>query len=434
MSKYKKLLKELDYVENEDDNNLVLNLLSVPKRDKPYEAANTTTLKPNTINQADLLFLPLDYTPVVGDKERCKKEFKKVNAIRKKMKQKVFKKDGGYRYLLVVVDTANGMIDAEPIKYKYSFIVRDAMKRIYARKTLIVPKVIEVDDGGEFKDEFDLYFNTVSQVRHKKSGRHRAQAVVEGVNSLLSKLIQTRMIGEEINTGEASLEWVEDMPKIIKATNKYFVHDPPIVDEEKHIPIKCKSGTMSCDVLELNTPVRIQLDNPVDAVKTKRLHGKFRIGDIRFENKVRYVTQLFLRPDFPPMYKVDEFDVGFTRKQLQVVKSDEKKPSSKLQKKHIVAEILDRVKIKNKVHFKLRYEDGDLTTEPRSELMKFIPGMVEEYEEYIKKVPVIMNSFKKNRKTFFNIKWKNGKETVEERKEFDERFPTLVTKFDDLSK
>jgi hypothetical protein len=49
---------------------------------------------------------------------------------------------------------ANSKCDAEPIKYKYPYIVRDALKRIYDRKILEIPHEIEVDAGNEFKSDF----------------------------------------------------------------------------------------------------------------------------------------------------------------------------------------------------------------------------------------------------------------------------------------
>jgi hypothetical protein len=70
---------------------------------------------------------------------------------------------------LVSVDIANRRCDAEPIKYKYPDIVRDALKRIYDRKILEIPHEIEVDAGNEFKSDFSTYFNSVSHVRRKKA-------------------------------------------------------------------------------------------------------------------------------------------------------------------------------------------------------------------------------------------------------------------------
>lgn len=430
-SKYKTLLKDLNYIDDVDENNQVQNLLKVPKKDKSYESATTICPTEEYIHQVDTLFLPEDKTELPGDKERCKAEFKKINEIRRSERKEPYKKDCGYKYLLVAVDIATGVCDGEPLKYKYSFIVRDALKRIYARKTLSVPHEIEVDAGSEFKDEFATYFESVSHVRRKKAGRHRAQAVVEGINSLLSKLIQTRMLSEELNTGEPAREWIEDIPEIIKSVNKHFKHLPPEIDPEKHIPIKVKKGTLASNIVEEGTPVRVQLDNPVDAVETKRLNGSFRIGDIRFSKEIGKVTQVYLRPDMPPMYEVDNDDnVAYTRNQLQVVKSDEKRPNKKLQRKIVIDEILERIKRGNRIFFKVLWSDGDITEEPRNKLHEDVPGLIEEFEEIDELKPVIISSQTEKKRVYYMIQWKNKSITKESKTEFNKQFPTLVEKYE----
>lgn len=432
-SKYKQLLADLKYVDNVKDNSMVQNLLRVPREDKSFESVTTLCPTEQYINQVDVLFLPEDNSPFPGDKERSKAEFKKVNAMLKSQNKETLKKDSGYRYLLVAVDIATGVCDAEPLKYKYSFIVRDALKRIYARKILKVPHEIEVDAGSEFKDEFYTYFESVSHVRRKKAGRHRAQAVVEGINSLLSKLIQTRMLSEELNTGEVSREWVEEIPAIIENVNKHFKHKPPETDPVNHIPIKVKKGTLASDIIEEGTPVRIQLDNPIDAVESKRLNGSFRIGDIRWSKNIGHVTQVYLRPDQPPLYEVDnDNNVAYTRNQLQVVRSDEKKPSSKLQKKVVIDEILERFKKGNKIYFKVKWSDGDITEELRASLYKDVPGLIEEFEDIEKNKPKIISRFKAKSKIYYKVKWSNGNETDEAKTEFNKLYPTIVEMYEKL--
>jgi hypothetical protein len=110
---------------------------------------------------------------------------------------------------------------------------------------------------------------------------------------------------------------VDEIPGIIKVVIKYFYHKPPQTDVKNHVPIKVKKGSLASNVLTEGTAVRIQLDKPVDAVETKRLNGSFRIGDIRWENVIRHVTQVYFRPDLPPMYQVDnDGNVAYTRNQL----------------------------------------------------------------------------------------------------------------------
>lgn len=384
--KYRDLLKSLDYIDKAEDNDMLQNLLVVPRKDKSYEMPHTYCPTADYINQVDILFLPEDTEDVPALQNIAKKELAAVNAYRKTNKQELAKATDGYKYLLVAVDIATAKIDCEPLKYKYSFIVRDAMKRIYDRKILKLPHVIEVDAGTEFKDEFDAYFTSKNiEVRHKKSGRHRAQAVVEGINSILSKLIQTRQLGQEMHTNETSREWVSEVSKIVTAYNNAYAHDPVGYDELKiKAPILVKANTQSADVLPEGTKVRIQLDNPVDAVSEKRLHGKFRIGDIRYENKIRTITQLYLRPNFPPMYKVDDIDVAYTRKQLQVVKDDEKKPTTKLQKKFVIDKLVDKRKRKGVTEYRVHwqgYTDDQDTWEPELNLLIDVPELVKAYSK-----------------------------------------------------
>ena len=133
-------------------------------------------------------------------------------------------------------------------------------------------------------------------------------------------------MNQELTTKETSREWVENLPEYVKLINKHYSHDPPIVDplDPKVQPIKVKAYTLASIVLDIGTPVRIQLDHPIDAVGSKRLHGTFRIADVRWENTIRTVNWIYLRPNQPPTYGISGIpDVAYTRNQLQVVQNDE---------------------------------------------------------------------------------------------------------------
>lgn len=441
-NKFKNLLSNLGYIDNVNDNSKVLNLLSIPRKDTRYETPHTYVPTAQYIHQIDLLFLPFDKTVIKSRETKDKADLKKVNAIRIKEnpKAKPFKK-AYFRYLLVCVDIGTGLIDCEPLKFKYSFIVRDALKAIYKRKILKVPHEIEVDAGVEFQSEFLTYFNSVSHVRKKMSGRHRAQAVVESVNGILSKIIQTRMTAEEINTYEAATEWVEDIPFIVKEYNKAYSHDPVKIDPKNDIPIKVNPKNSASDIVPNGTPVRIQLDNPISSHDGSHLHGKFRAGDIRFQNKIRHVTQLYLRPNQPPMYKVDDLDVAFTKKQLQIVRSDEVKPSSKAQKKQTIDRILEKLKIKNKIHYKILWTDKSITNEPRTSLIDDVPDLIDEFEKNLKLhnkgityIVSIKKRFKEKNKIFFEVVWSDNMHTNESRIDVIKIAPRLVTEYEHLLK
>ena len=78
---------------------------------------------PNAVNQADLLFLPHDKLP-----HRCKL----------------------FKYALIVVDIASRYKEAEPLTSKESAEVSKAFQKIYKRRPLKWPQLLQVDPGKEF--------------------------------------------------------------------------------------------------------------------------------------------------------------------------------------------------------------------------------------------------------------------------------------------
>ena len=116
-----KIYQQLGILANRHDNNLVNNLTEVPKKEKNYATPHTTANVKYATMQADLLFLP---------------------------------EDDGYKYLLVVVDVATRLTDAEPLKNKEAKTVCNATKKIFRRKILQTPLRLEVDAGTEFKGDF----------------------------------------------------------------------------------------------------------------------------------------------------------------------------------------------------------------------------------------------------------------------------------------
>jgi len=383
-NKFKNLLKDLKIIDNIDDSNQATNLTKRPVRDNAYNTPKTTVYTTGMIQQTDTLFLPEDMTVI--DAKREKRQLAEVNKIRAQNKQKPYKDDLGYRYALVVVDLATGRMDAEPFKFKYPFIVKDCLIRIYKRGILKAPTYqLEVDAGKEFKGDFDSYFSKQFKLRVKKTGRHRQQAVVEGVNSILSKVIQLRQLSEELLINATSREWVSDLPEIVKQINKHFEHNPPVFDFKKNAEIRCTG--QSCDLLPEGTLVRVQLDYPITATTDdKKLYGTFRIGDIRFSKEPKPITQIILKPDQPPMYIVgNDLNVAYTRKQLLVYDEKEKQPPTSTLRRHVVKKIIKKVEGKTPIHYLIEWKDNTKSEEPRKTLLQDIPDMLKEFEKSIRK-------------------------------------------------
>jgi hypothetical protein len=109
-----KIFTSLGILSDKKENNVLNNLTKVPTKDSNLTMPHTTEEEKYAVEQADLLFLP---------------------------------DDDGFKYLLVVVDVATRLTDAEPLKSKESKVVLKAMQKIFKRKILKIPKRLEVDAG-----------------------------------------------------------------------------------------------------------------------------------------------------------------------------------------------------------------------------------------------------------------------------------------------
>jgi len=181
------------------------------------------------------------------------------------------------------------------------------------------------------------------------------------------------MTEEELLTGEESKKWVEDLPDLIEVLNenkkiplKKEISEDPIIDK------------YTGELLEIGQNVRIQLDYPIDNVENKRLHGKFRTTDIKWTPKIYKITEVLLKPGFPPMYLTDADDnVARTKSQLQVVDKDIKEGNPKFirgkPEHYLISKILDKRKKNNKIEYLVKwkgYDIKDASWIPNSELSR----------------------------------------------------------------
>lgn len=337
---------------------LVDELFKKPKKDKGLNAPRFQQYEANLIHQADLLFLP---------------------------------DDNGYKYLLVVVDIGSKLTDAIPVKDKTNATILRAFQKIYNNNILKKPKQIEFDSGTEFKGSVKKWFEDQNiKVVVKKPFRHRQQGIVERRNQIIGKDLFKRMTEEELLTGHPSTQWTDDLKDVLKKMN---------TKEKKRKPKKLQNDYQCqgdvCTLLSEGTKVRVALDAPIDVISGKRLHGKFRETDIRYEIKPREIKQVIIQPNQPPLYLVSN-DQGetdhrqaYTKNQLLPVKANEKQPdSSKIRpqkgNKYIVDKIIDKKKEKNKIFYLIKwkgYNDSHNTWEPKTNLIVDTPDLIKEYEK-----------------------------------------------------
>ena len=352
-------------------NNLLDNLYAIPIKDKSGNRPTFQYYDPNIYQQADLLFLPEDV--------QCK-------------------------YALVISDVGSRMCDAEPIKTKSNDEVTKAFKAIYKRGILKTPKVLMVDPGTEFKGTTNTYLTSLHiRIKTNIKDRHRQNAIVERANQTIGTLIHKRQSAQELLTGATSRAWTADLPAIIRAINKKV----SITKRPKQTDYPRAQGDSSI-VLKKGQKVRVALEVPEDVATGKRLHGKFRSSDIRWNRTIRTITEILIGPNSPVMYLLNNingatdlhpFDsVAYTKNQLQVVKDNESAPTFEQIRPEnkdvfIIDEIIgkktDNKKIFYKIHWK-GFNNSHDTWEPAKTINEDVPHVVKQYEDKIKNnVPVV---------------------------------------------
>ena len=288
---YEKLLtndkKNLSTNETEILNKRILELkqlTSIPHKEKNNEMPHMQVFTPNHLEQADLLFMP-------------------TGAF-------------GFKYILVIVDGHSKKCEAEAIKNKLSSTVMKALIKIYKRGIVKQPKLLSVDAGSEFKDEFEAYCkknNIILKVAH--TNRHRQQSLVEAKNKIIGSNLLNLLNHKELDTGKYSKDWTKHLKPLISLINDNL---PKIITQEIFPePILSKNANNNI-LLEFGSKVRVKLDVNKD-ITGKRLIG-WRSGDIRWSKNIFEIENFVLKAGFPIMYALKgEKNIFRTRQQLQVI-------------------------------------------------------------------------------------------------------------------
>lgn len=221
----------------------------------------------------------------------------------------------GYRYALVCVDIHSRKCDAEPLRDKTPYSIINAYKRIYKRNILIVPKVMHVDSGTEFKGEVADFLTSIGiKIRVAEVQRHRQQAIVERKNQLIGSIIAQLQAEKELSSKQVNTEWVNLLPSIIKEINENL--PKPLMTQPSNFPYSDKTNE---NLLEKGSMVRVKLDHPINLHNEKTLTGKFRDSDARWSIEKYPIKEIFLKPSQPPMYLTTHDNAFHTRQQLQFI-------------------------------------------------------------------------------------------------------------------
>jgi len=339
--------------------NLIKNLYKNPKKDIKLDAGYFPYINPNMRQQADLLVLP---------------------------------NDKNYYLCLVVTDEGSRLTDAEPIIDKKPETVFSALKKIYRRGILKKPLILSVDGGSEFKSCFSTQIDDYGiELNKTKPSRHRKVGLVEAKNKIIGRYVYQLILKKELATKQKSSAWTKNLPIIIKIMNEKAVKQVAVQKPIKEELMKDGFPTTNekeFKLLKVGDSVRESLDVPINYDK-KRLYGKFRATDIKFNPTVSKIKYVLLQPGQPIYYMLDnDSKVGYTRNQLQLVSKREKpieeeEVDSDDENRKEFQKIVDKKVVGRKIYYLIKWKHlrpKENTWELKSSLMKDIAKEINLYE------------------------------------------------------
>ena len=254
---------------------------------------------PNSVHQADLLFLPHDKLP----------RGKKI-----------------YKYALTVVDIASRYKEAEPLTSKNSDEVAKAFQSIYRRSPLTWPNMLQVDPGREFMGAVTKEMEKhKTYIRRGRTEIHRDQAIVERFNRTLAERLFGHQYAVEmlLPEGKRSTEWVKRLPDVVGALNNEVTS---LIGKKPAVAIKEKEVS-SQPSTKYNRPVGANEKKLPPLINVRYLYqpgelegGTKRATDPIWSLKVYQVVENKTKPNEPVVYYLSDGPKrGFVREELLVV-------------------------------------------------------------------------------------------------------------------
>ena len=254
---------------------------------------------PNSVHQADLLFLPHDKLP----------RGKKI-----------------YKYALTVVDIASRYKEAEPLTSKNSDEVAKAFQSIYKRSPLTWPNMLQVDPGREFMGAVTKEMEKhKTYIRRGRTEIHRDQAIVERFNRTLAERLFGHQYAVEmlLPEGKRSTEWVKRLPDVVGALNNEVTS---LIGKKPAVAIKEKE-VFSKPSTKYNRPVGVNEKKLPPLINVRYLYqpgelegGTKRATDPIWSLKVFQVVENKTKPNEPVVYYLSDGPKrGFVREELLVV-------------------------------------------------------------------------------------------------------------------
>ena len=253
---------------------------------------------PNSMHQADLLFLPHDKLP----------HGKKI-----------------YKYALTVVDVASRYKAAEALTSKESDEVARSFAKIYRRGPLKWPQILQVDPGREFMGAVTKAMeNNKTVIRRGRPNIHRDQGIVERFNRTLAEKLFGFQYAVEMNMPSGrSTAWVKRLPDVVTALNNEVTRligkKPADAIREKAVSAKPATPYMR-PVGENERKLPLYAHVRYLYYPGELEGGGRRATDPIWSLKVYKIHKVVTKPEAPVVYYLfDGPKRGFVREELMVV-------------------------------------------------------------------------------------------------------------------
>lgn len=297
--------------------------------------------------------------------------------------------NGGFKWLLVVVDLATNIFDIQEMQNKEAKTTLEAFKNIIKRGILKLPEISLKSDGGtEFRGLFNQYLLD-HKIWHKTAmAYHKKQmAPVEGLNNTIARLLMNYLNDKSLEIRKDYFNWTDILPAIRIEVNKYRKRDLNKLKEyqdKRFFDINVAGKPEYA----IGTYVHWKIDRPTDILGKSLNDSKFRKGDRIYSLETRQIVDILYYPTTPYYrYKLKDMPhVSYSSYDL--------KPSKESEDKYLVKAIIDKKTEKSVQYYMVWWKKAlkkDSTWERKDQLVQdgFEPEIQAYDKEHIKQKKVV---------------------------------------------
>ena len=283
-----------------------------------------------------------------------------------------------YKYLLNGIDMSSRYFYSVALKNKTDKEVLQGFKKLYKQTKF---KAIRSDNGSEFINKLFVDFlekNNIKQIL-SEAGKPQSNGMIERANGSIKEIIQKSL---EINE---KYDWVKNLDKLVDNINNsehritgftpkeiqeaVLEENKELLEEALENELKTKRGNISKEVFYVRDFVRII--QPSD--KTRQV----------WSNEIYEVEKVYKPKKSYSVYEYKLKGLKDKFKEEELLRVDGNPQNKILKVNKFVISKLIRPLIKNdKAYYEVMWKGyKETTTEPRDELLKDVPKMINQFEK-----------------------------------------------------